>query len=119
MFSPNVWRGGAKIKWCGAAVALMRWRENFSQKNAAVVRWRKDLKAGGRRGGANFKKWRAPTLFLCDQTNSFLFQSEKDTSFLFASLLRLFTICFTIEKEKITKFAKLRRIYLHRNSNLN
>ena len=53
IFPPKMWRGGAKIKWRGAAVALMRWRENFSRKNGAVVRWRKDLKGGARRGGAN------------------------------------------------------------------
>ena len=26
----KMWRGGAKTKWGGAAVALMRWCENFS-----------------------------------------------------------------------------------------
>ena len=56
---------GAVAQKLSGAVPLLRWRENFSQKNAAVVRWRKDLKAGGRRGGANFKKWRAPsTVFM-------------------------------------------------------
>ena len=53
IFYPKMYRGGAKIKWRGAAVSLMRWRENFSPKNGAVVRCRKDLKGGARRGGAN------------------------------------------------------------------
>ena len=52
-FFPKMWRGGAKIMWRGAAVALMRWRENFSWNNGAVVRWRKGFKSGARRGGAN------------------------------------------------------------------
>ena len=30
-FSPKMWRGGAKIKWRSAAVALMLWLENFSR----------------------------------------------------------------------------------------
>ena len=50
---PKMWRGGAKIKWRGVAVALMRWSENFSWNNGAVVRWRKDFKSGERRGVAN------------------------------------------------------------------
>ena len=49
----KMWRGGAKIKWRCAAMALIRWRENVSWNNGAVVRWRKDLKSGARRGGAN------------------------------------------------------------------
>ena len=53
IFVPKMWRGGAKIEWRGAAGALMPWRGNFSRKNSAVVRWRKDLKGGARRGGAN------------------------------------------------------------------
>ena len=36
-------------------------RRFFSRKNGAVVRRRKDLKGGARRGGANRKKWRAPS----------------------------------------------------------
>ena len=32
----KMWRGCAKVKWRGAAVALMRWREKFAQKSA---RW--------------------------------------------------------------------------------
>ena len=43
---PKMWRGGAKIKWRGAAVALMRWRENLSWNNGAAVWGRKDLKSG-------------------------------------------------------------------------
>ena len=39
---PKMWRDGAKIEWRSAAVELMRWRENFSRKNGAVVRCRKD-----------------------------------------------------------------------------
>ena len=45
-------RGVVALKLSGA-VPLMRWRENFSRKNGAVVQWRKDLKGGTRRGGAN------------------------------------------------------------------
>ena len=52
-FLPKMWRSGAKIEWCGAAVALMRSDENFSRKNGEVVRWRKDLKGGARRSAAN------------------------------------------------------------------
>ena len=53
IFIPKMSHGGAKIKWRSAAVALMRWRETFSRKNGAGVRWRKDLKGGARRGRAN------------------------------------------------------------------
>ena len=38
------WRGGAKSKWCAAAVTLMRWCENVSWKNVSGVRWHKNLK---------------------------------------------------------------------------
>ena len=44
-FFPYMWRSGA----------------NLAEKNAAVVRWRNDLKGGARRGGTNRKKWRAPS----------------------------------------------------------
>ena len=42
-FSPKMSHGGAKIKWRGAAVALMRWLENFSR---ALVLYSVLLSAG-------------------------------------------------------------------------
>ena len=51
-------RDAVALKLSGA-VPLMRWCENVSGNNGAVVQWRKDLKSGTRRDGANFKKWRA------------------------------------------------------------
>ena len=53
IFFPKMWRSGAKLEWRSAEVALMRWCENFSQKNSAVVWWHKDLKGGACGGGAN------------------------------------------------------------------
>ena len=32
IFSHRMWQGSAKIKWRGAVVALMRWRENLAEK---------------------------------------------------------------------------------------
>ena len=40
----------------------MRWRENFSWNNGAVVRWRKELKSGARRGGVNKKSGARPAM---------------------------------------------------------
>ena len=47
---PKMWRSGAKIKWRGAVVALMRWREHLDGKNGSVVKWSKDGKRGERCG---------------------------------------------------------------------
>ena len=46
IFSPNMWRGSAKIKWRGAA-------KNFAPKTAQWCGGAKISKGGARRGGAN------------------------------------------------------------------
>ena len=51
--------GEVALKLSGKVV---RWRENFRWNNVVVVRWRKDLKSGARRGGASLKSGARPAL---------------------------------------------------------
>ena len=74
--------GAAALKLSGA-VALMRWRGNFSWNNGALVHWRKDLKSG-----ANYKMWCVPSTGVLSHS----FASVSHPKFLF---------CFEAKQAKL------------------
>ena len=65
--------GEVALKLSGKVV---RWRENFRWNNVAVVRWRKDLKSGARRGGASLKSGARPALIYsrCSTNNQLIWK---------------------------------------------
>ena len=63
IFLSKMWRGAVMLKLSGT---LPRWCQCNGAKILAeitarcMVQWRKDLKSGATRCGANLKKWRTP-----------------------------------------------------------